>query len=40
MPSPGNRLCANCIGTLSFPIGLQCAHCCRVAVQFSSSAVN
>jgi len=23
MASPGNQHCANCIGTLSFPIGVQ-----------------
>ena len=26
MANPGNQHCANCIGTLSFPMPLQCSH--------------
>ena len=33
MAGPGNRHCANCIGTLSFPI--DCQHC-RISGDFEN----
>jgi len=31
MPSSTNRHCANCIGTLLFPIGTVCLELCKTA---------
>ena len=38
MASPGNRHCANCIGTLLFPVAFTDSNCCANRFSFLFTA--